>query len=439
MPRGFNWPESGRIARIAWLLFAGAGLAVRSPASAQKYKFHVLYSFCAEANCTDGSGPMAALVMDQAGNLYGTTQGGGNGGTVFRLSPAQTNKRKFKSLYSFCSANCTNSTTPLIIDTSGNLYGTTRPSNSGTDGGLVFKLTPNSTGGKWKYKQLYAFPCSDGECPNGQLPSGLTYLGAASGQPYDGTSAMFGTAAAGGNGHAPAGVAFKLEPQNNRWKQTVLYSFCSKDECTDGVTPNAPVMDSAGRLWGTTSSGGDGRGGGVLYALTGRNESVEYDFCSVTEDCLDGSFPASRVFLDNFGRIVGTTPLGGTFGSIPNGPGTLFAVSGGNEQVLYNFCSKAKCADGEYPSAGVIEDSNGNIFGVTGSGGDANSDGVAFEFQNGTLTVLHKFGTMADGADGCAPHGELIKDALGNLYGTTSACGAGNGGTVYELEFIPPR
>lgn len=416
-----------------------AAICVAGPwsgASASGYKFHVLYSFCAESNCADGSEPSAALIMDQAGNLYGTTRGGANGGTVFRLAPSQTKQWKFKSLYSFCSTICTSTVAPLIIDTAGNLYGTTRPSDSGNDGGLVFKLTPNTTGKIWKYRQLYAFPCSNGQCPNGQLPNGLTYLGAASGQPYDGTSALFGTAAAGGNGQAPAGVAFKLEPQNNRWKQTVLYSFCSQDQCTDGVSPNAAVLDSAGRLWGTTSSGGDARQGGVLFALTGGNESVEYDFCSVTEDCLDGSFPTAPGFLDNFGRIVGTTPLGGTFGQIPNGPGTLYAVSGGSEQVLYNFCSKAHCADGENPSAGVIEDTSGNIFGVTPTGGDSNGDGVAFEFGSGTLQVLHKFGTAAGGADGCTPLGALVSDASGNLYGTTSSCGAGNGGTVFELELI---
>jgi uncharacterized repeat protein (TIGR03803 family) len=372
--------------------------------------------------------------MDQAGNLYGTTQGGQNGGTIFRLTPVG-NRWKFKTLYSSCSqSNCAGLSTPLIIDTAGNLYGTTRQS-SGNDGGLIFELKPNATGQKWKYKQLYAFPCSDTGCPNGQLPSGLTYLNAASGQPYDGTSALFGTAAAGGTGSvAPLGVAFKLEPQNNRWKQTVLYSFCSVAACADGATPNEPVLDSAGRLWGTTSSGGDDRGGGVLYSLSGRTESVEYEFCSVTEDCLDGAFPASPVLLDKSGRIVGTTPFGGTFGAIPNGPGTLFAVSGGNEQVLYNFCSEAHCADGLHPSAGVIEDPAGNVFGVTAEGGDANDGGVAFEYRNGTLQVLHTFGS---GADGCDPLGGLIMDAAGNLYGTTSACGAGSagdGGTVFELS-----
>jgi uncharacterized repeat protein (TIGR03803 family) len=427
-----EFSPTSRLAPLAFLC-AAIFLASENPSAAHTYKFHVLYSFCAEANCADGSGPSSALIMDQAGSLYGTTQGGAGGGTVFRLTPGRNNKWKFKSLYSFCASSCTSSNAPLIIDMSGNLYGTTR-SGGGNDGGAVFELKPNASGGKWKFKQLYTFPCSDGGCPNGQLPSGLTYMGAASGQPYDGSSALFGTAQTGGNGLFPLGVVFKLEPQNARWKQTVLYSFCSLTDCTDGYTPNAPILDSAGRLWGTTSAGGDDRGGGVLYSVSGRHESVEYDFCSVTEDCLDGSFPTSPVLFDNSGRIVGATPFGGTFGAIPNGPGTLFAVSGGSEQVLYNFCSKAHCADGLHPSAGVIEDPAGNIFGVTSEGGNASDSGVVFEFQSGALQVLHKFGSETNGADGCTPRGELIRDSSGNLYGTTSACGSGNGGTVFELE-----
>ncbi|HWA89273.1 MAG TPA: choice-of-anchor tandem repeat GloVer-containing protein [Rhizomicrobium sp.] len=418
---------------IALLVLACAVLPAR-PVTAAGYTYRVLYTFCSQSNCADGQSPSATLLMDQAGNLYGTA--GGDGGSVFRLTPGRHHKWKFETLYDFCAqSNCAGSNTPLIIDATGKLYGTTGPTGA-NDGGSIFQLKPNASGKKWKYKLLYTFPCSDGACPNGQHPSGLTYLGAASGEPYDGTSALFGTAKAGGNGLFPLGVAFRLEPQSTRWKQTVLYSFCSATDCTDGYTPNAPVVDDAGRLWGTTSAGGNGRGGGVLYSIGGRHESVEYEFCSDTEDCLDGSFPTTPVLLDKSGRIVGTTPLGGTFG-IPNGPGTLFAVSGGNEQVLYNFCSKAHCADGLHPSAGVIEDASGNIFGVTAEGGDGNDGGVAFEFQSGTLQVLHKFGSAAGGADGCTPLGGLIMDEVGNLYGTTSGCGAGSagdGGTVFELS-----
>ncbi len=413
-------------------LVIGCSVAPSSSSSAHKYKYHVLYSFCAEAGCADGGGPSAALVFDQAGNLYGTSSGGGatgTGGTVFELVP-HGHTWKHRTLYSFCSqANCADGDAPaagLILDTSGDLCGTTqRGGPYGNEAGTAFELVHN--GNRWKFKQLYAFcaqqPCLDGNTPS----SGLAYVGAAAGSPYDGTSALFGTTTAGGFGTiAPEGVAFRLDPQNKRWKQTVVYAFCSLADCADGASPNAPVLDSAGRLWGTTSSGGDDRGGGVLYSISGRNESVEYDFCSVTENCLDGAFPKSPVFLDNFGRIVGTTPLGGS--DISNGFGTLFAVSGGAEQVLYTFCPEGRnCTHGENPSSGVIEDASGNIFGM--------ADDVVYEFGNGRQQVLHTFCSEANCTDGTAPSGGLILDAAGNLYGTTQGGGANNAGTAFELEY----
>lgn len=407
-------------------------------ASAHKYKFRTLYSFCTEANCADGSTPAAALMMDRSGNLYGTTRSGGshNTGTVFRLSPRGHNKWKQATLYTFCSQStpCTQSSNSVIIDTSGNLYGTSGAGSS--VGGIVFRLTPR--GGEWRYKQLYAFPCSGDICPDGSDPSGLTYLGASSGQPYDGASPLFASTVSGGTGGTqPAGVVFKLEPVNNRWRQRVLYNFCTAltNDCADGGFPyGPPVMDRTGRLFGTTSEGGGPSGGGNVYSLSGTTESVVYDFCTtIIENCDDGIEPMAPVFLDNFGRIVGTTFSGGANG--PVGDGTLFAVNGAGEQVLYSFCSKRNCADGVRPIAGVIEDSDGNIFGVSAQGGNDTGGGLAFEFASGSLKILHKFGSEDGGTDGCTPIGALIMDAAGNLYGTTSACGANSGGTVFELEF----
>jgi len=418
-----------RLREIAMLFAATCFLALAPSAQAHNYKYKVLYSFCSEANCADGSGPAASLLMDQAGNLFGTTQGGTPGATVFELILMHGTRWKHRTLYSFCSqANCADGNSPagnLIVDTSGNLYGMTqRGGPYGTDAGTAFELLP--TGTRWKFKQLYAF-CAQQPCPDGNNPSGgLAYFGEAAGSPYDGTSALFGTAAAGGSGLFPLGVAFKLERQNNHWKQGILYSFCSLADCVDGATPNAPVLDSAGRLWGTTSSGGNDRGGGVLYSISGRQESVEYEFCSDTENCLDGAFPRTPVFLDNFGRIVGTTPLGGS--DISNGFGTLFAVSGGSEQVLYTFCPRGRnCTHGEDPSSGVIEDASGNIFGM--------ADDVVYEFSNGGEQVLYTFCSEANCTDGTGPSGGLIMDAAGNLYGTTQGGGANNAGTVFELEY----
>lgn len=427
---------SKNLSAIVVPLMTAGILSAWSGASAHQFKFHTLYSFCAEASCADGAGPLAALIMDQSGNLYGTTQGGGAlaHGTVFRLSPRGANKWKHATLYSFCSQSATcpsgGTATGVIIDTSGNLYGTTDQS-SGADGGIIFELKPRE--GEWKYKQLYAFPCSGDTCPDGSHPSGLAYLGAAAGQPYDGTSPLFGSASGGGTGGAaPQGVVFKLEPVNKRWRQRVLYNFCSalSGDCADGSLPfGTPVVDGTGRLFGTTEGGG-ATGSGTVYSLNGTSESVIYSFCPAgSENCVDGMMPVAPVFLDNFGHIVGTTGAGGVNG--PNGDGTLFTVSGAGEQVLYSFCSKANCSDGLRPTAGVIEDSAGDIFGVTAEGGNDNGDGVLFEYRDGTMRVLHTFG---GGADGCGPVGGLIIDASGNLYGTTSGCGIAGGGTLFELE-----
>jgi hypothetical protein len=165
-----------------------------------------------------------------------------------------------------------------------------------------------------------------------------------------------------------------------------------------------------------------------VYSITGTTESVTYSFCTASEDCVDGVMPVAPVFLDNFGRIVGTTVKGGGIG--PIGEGTLFAVSGASEQVLHSFGSRHDGADGLEPTAGVVEDSAGNIFGVTPSDGGG-GNGVVFEHGSGALHVVY---TFTGGADGCTPIGALIMDASGNLYGTASGCGTMNAGTVFELS-----
>jgi uncharacterized repeat protein (TIGR03803 family) len=419
---------------LAILLASICALTPWTPASAHKYTFRTLYSFCAETGCADGGGSTTGLLMDQADNLYGTTRGGGASGqgTVFELSPKGT-RWKHKTLYSFCSqANCADGIVPvgnLVIDTTGNLYGTTQQGGPyGNNAGGAFELLPNATGGKWKYKQLYAF-CAQQPCPDGNNPSsGLAYAGMAGGSPYDGASPLFGTTSEGGS-VSYGGVAYRLDPQNRRWRQTVVYNFCSVvPDCADGNGPSGGLfIDSAGRLFGTTPNGGvSEQEVGVVYSITGTNESVTYSFCQLSR-CDDGEAPYTPVLLDNFGRIVGTTGIGGT-----QNYGVLFEIAGANEQVLYNFCSKASCTDGANPSSGVIEDASGNMFGTTAQG---DRDGVVYEFGSGMERVLYTFCNEANCTDGSTPTGGLIIDSAGNLYGTTQAGGAFGAGTVFELEY----
>lgn len=248
---------------------------------------------------------------------------------------------------------------------------------------------------------LYSFgPC----CADGQLPSAGVIL-------HSGT--LYGTTLNGGP--SKWGTVFKL---TSRRKETLLYSFTGG---TDGRSPSGGlVRDSAGNLYGTTSSGG-AFGFGAVYKIdaTGQ-ETVLHDFAGGT----DGGGPYGSLFLDASGNLYGTTSGGG-----PSAAGTVFKLDHtGKESVLYAFTGGS---DGATPVAGVIRDAAGNIYGTTAAGGGSNNYGTVFKVDTtGKETVLHAF---AGGTDGEFPQGGLVRDASGSLYGTTAAGGASNG-TVFKLD-----
>jgi uncharacterized repeat protein (TIGR03803 family) len=298
----------------------------------------------------------------------------------------------------------------LIRDAGGDLYGTTY-SGGGSKYGTVFKVA-----GDGKETVLYSFTGS----PDGAAPS--------AGLIRDPAGDLYGTTVDGGA--SDVGTVFKAAADG---KETVLYSFCSAQNCTDGAYPVAGlVRDASGALYGT-ASGGTYYGVVFKLAASGK-ETVLHNF---TGPPRDGAGPGGGFLVrDANGDLYGTTQGGGA-----SDVGTVFKVAAdGKETVLYSFCSAQNCADGAYPGAGLVQDSKGNLYGTTQGGGDLScySDGaygcgVVFKLApNGKETVLHSFtGSPSDGAG--PGRSFLVRDANGDLYGTTASGGVSDVGTVFKV------
>lgn len=430
----------------------------------------VLYNFCSLSNCNDGNSPNDGLVIDGNGNLYGTTQYGGTGagGTVFEVIAATHQETV---LYNFCSVggyNCTDGYNPvagLVMDTKGNLYGTNSYGGTnglgdvfevssktqsetvlysfGTNGGdgispvarlaldtlgnlygttgayssyypqSVFKLTP-------ALQEIVLYHCCSGGT-DGVNPSASLIL--------DSKGTLYGTTAYGGSGRN--GTVFKVTTAG---AETFLYSFCPSGatSCTtDGVSPTAGlVMDTKGNLYGATQTGGT-YGNGTVYEISAAGqETLLYSFCPGGGACTDGSYPYATLTIDSQGNLFGTSKFGGAYGF-----GTVFEITAaGQESVLYSFCPAGfPCVDGELPSTGLVMDAAGNLYGTTPNGG-AYQWGTVYEIAatSHQQTVLYNFGATV--SDGLTPSASLVLDKSGNLYGTTINGGAHGAGTVFEIS-----
>jgi uncharacterized repeat protein (TIGR03803 family) len=384
-------------------------------------KFRVLYTF---KGGSDGSGPVASLIMDAAGNLYGTTVGGGGTGcdgggcgTVFRVAPdgAET------VLYSFAGGkDGADPEAALIMDGAGNFYGTT--SGGGTGGcegygcGTVFRLAPDGT-----ETVLHTF-CKKSGCTDGSTPTAGLIMDK-SGNLYGTTAGSGGTGCYGGG----CGTVFRLAPDGT---ETVLYAFQGG---SDGGNPYAGLItDKSGNLYGTTEYGGTG---GIISAGTAfevtpdGQEKVLWDFCS-QQSCDDGEFPVAGLIRDKAGNFYGTTAWGGPV------EGNAFKLApDGTLTTLHGFTD---VPDGANPSAGLVMDKTGNLYGTTEAGGKkcgnyGSSCGIVFKIApDGTETVLHAFSKRK--GDGILPQAGLVKDGKGNLYGTTPRLTwHSGGGTIFEI------
>ena len=294
----------------------------------------------------DGGYPLAELIADSAGNLYGTTYLGGKhiAGTVFKVAPDGTTT----VLHHFKGSDGARPFAGLIFDRRGNRFGTT--SRGGANGdGTIFEITRRG-----KEKVLYSFTGgSDGVSPIGTLLR-------------DSAGNLYGTATNGGTDcdgtGQGCGIVFKLAPDGN---ETVLYRF---EGGNHGAHPAAGlVMDKSGALYGTTNNGGvdcDSSGdtcGTAFKVDAAGNETGLHTFTGGS----DGAYPKSRLLIDSNGNLFGTTAAGGAGGG-ECGCGVVFELtSKGAEKILHTFIS----GDGHGPFAGLIQDPLGNFYGTTDVGG----------------------------------------------------------------------
>ncbi|HEX4859686.1 MAG TPA: choice-of-anchor tandem repeat GloVer-containing protein, partial [Rhizomicrobium sp.] len=397
-----------------------------------------IHSFCAtpQDGCSDGASP-SNLTRDAAGNLFGTTPVGGTGraGTIFELSrDPETGDWTYRVIYSFCAdGSCTESpSSPLIVDTAGNLYGTAYNTVYGAGYGGIYKLSPNRNGTKWRYDALHKFN-ADGYMSE----SALTYAGAASGLSYDGVSPLYGASALGGENRA--GNIYMLTPKSGVWHFKIIHRFCETD-CSDGSAPFAtPILDEAGNLYGATVVGGQANSGVVFKLSRSRgtwSETVLYDFCSAA-NCADGEMPRSLI-MDAAGNLLGTTLTGGQCNT-PGYCGVAFKITpDGRESTLYAFCAKRDCGDGSFPFSALNMNANGKLYGTTMQGGGHDTDpggvggGTVFALGD-HHRVLYRFCAQAACADGYYPSSTLLPGGQGNFFGVTQRGGATDGGTVFEL------
>jgi uncharacterized repeat protein (TIGR03803 family) len=345
--------------------YLGCGTIVEvSPGPHGAWTETVLHNF----NGPDGIEPFFGLIMDAAGNLYGTTYGGGthNLGTVFELMPNPDGGWTETVLYSFGTGPDGDSPIGgVIMDSTGNLYGTTT-SRGAYGRGTVFELLPSSGGG-WTETVLHNFGNGD----DGIAPIGSLIMDAA-GNLYGATN---------GGGQAGDGTVFQVSPAGG-WTETVLHSF----DANDGSGPsNGLVMDAAGNLYGTTNQGGN-LGGlvcapfgcGTVFEVSpvaggGWTETTLYTFNGQP----DAGYPLSSLILDAAGNLYGTTYFGGN-----DDYGTAFKLSPGQgrwtETVLYNFDPGN---GGTLPAGGLIMDRAGDLYGETDAGG-LNGGGVVYELTS---------------------------------------------------------
>jgi uncharacterized repeat protein (TIGR03803 family) len=436
----------------AQAFFATHGPAVAGFIALWGASAHAGETALAAFTASGGGRPMAGLVADAQGNLYGTTATGGAGGygTVFELQKPAAGKTAWTEivLYSFHGSDGASPVAGLLLSKAGNLYGTTEiGGNVGSCGnatlggvaygcGVVFELTPPAQGqAAWSEHVLYAFSGPDGAFP-------------LAGVIMDAEGNLYGTTNQGG---APTygGEVFELTPPaagQPAWTETILWGFTYK---LDGALPwSGVILDAKGNLYGTTLYGGSYYLG-VVYELTppataggAWTQTTLNNFV-----CTDGAYPASGLVFDAHGNLYGTT-MGSVFSSSADYcgsdvDGTVFelspssaAVGGWTEHVLHAF----SVSDGAMPQAGVVLDAAGAVYGTTSTGGTAPNDlqggGTVFRLappaKGKTAWGLSTLYMFKGGRFGANPVSPLLLSGT-ELYGTAPYAGAAEFGVAFEV------
>jgi uncharacterized repeat protein (TIGR03803 family) len=434
-------------------------------------------------NGANESYPSSPLIQGFDGSFYGTTFLGGNSdpnscdgdvyfaatcGTVFKIFPEPSGGCPAGSytangwcqtpIYSFCpnptpAGFCKDGAFPsgaLVLGLDGNFYGVAE--NGGSGGlhagygglGTVYKLSPESPGGcpsgtnlgvGWCETTLYSF-CSLAGCVDGADPIGALV------QANDGN--FYGTTLTGGTGSCPnelgCGTVFKITPSG---AFSILYNFCIQLNCADGgLLSYGLVQGTDGNFYGITNSGG-ANGFGTIFRLSPAGQLVTlHNFCSLA-NCADGSNPNGPLVQASDGNFYGTTLTGG----IQNGPtcsftsasgqavqcGTVFKITpSGTFTTLYEFCSQPNCADGANPSSGLVQGTDGNLYGTTHTGMCTAVPCITdtiFEitFSTTLTTLFANCQACGGGSDYNQP---LVQATDGSFYGL----GGGGSGTAFNFS-----
>ena len=396
--------------------------ALALPAQAQT--FAVLHNFTGGG---DGANPYAGVTADRAGNLYGTAAAGGHlgYGDVFKLTHSGSGWT-LNPIYSFQGGDGAGPLARVIVGPDGALYGTTSTGGQGGGSGTVFRLTPPATACKtvlcsWTETVLHSF---EGGHNDGAYPGYGDVAFDSAGNLY-GTTIYGGPGSDGCNDSDNCGTVYEVAHQNGDWNESVIWYFAQG--IILGFWPyNGVILDSAGNVYGGVTWVGD------VYELTpgqggsGWSATILYNFANQGT-----GGPEGGLIFDHAGNLYSTTSIGGS-----GGGGSLFELSpsGGvwTLTTLYSF-NYSGSNEMPGPSSTLTMDASGALYGNTYAEG-AYGYGSIFKLTpsqgSWTYTSLHDF---TGGSDGGYPWGQVILDANGNVYGTTTVGGSTVGSCYQNL------